>query len=781
MGGDSMEQYDVVIVGHSLSGLITAAYLSKRLRNVAVFSSGHEENVNRMEKRFRDSERSLFRFSFYPHEIARDNKGTLFWRYLNQCGLSQKLQFLEHYQSMIQFKGKWIRRPNDFHNFRNYLIRHYPKQKDGIVRLFNDLEEHYQDYLTQKTARLKNQDYTLTSSMIEYIDLSLEQVLLKYVKDRELMHEFTYFHDAVSLELSEINAYYFFIKWFDQFMNGSYIIKTPYDEIKQLLVAEVSKNREKVMSDRVITDIRLENDMISCVVDQEGNEIQAKHYIFNMSPIAFLQSFAKDKEDLWQLFHMLYPQAQNPLYRNVVYLGLNISPLEAGITEKEYLFPKNDADSVRLLSLVNYKLYDQKSCLDGKTAILIEFLDDDLPRTKKIEEVVMQFLAYFPNAKGHITLKRIGEKELFYGGLASDEYWKGKELDDLFTYDDYSFNKPFSNAYLISELLKPEAGLIGTFQIGVELGDVIDEKIYHGDEEDYFITHDELMNIISHQYIPNSLGKEEKNIQFFIGKDSYYIRIKGSMHRVYKGVSDMADLIIIATNEALYDLSVGNTSLQKVIDDGSLEYVGDRSFLNEVIEAFDMGIEITKPETYQFVHGKWGFKVFLYHMSVILLANLLSNYHLNIYLAPLTALAFGVGSYWKFRLTKRMTIFEYVVIALYLSLGILSIFIPEINEMKDAKYSLIFFTSYLFITWLINRPIAIYYIRHDYRIDYTRTKLFLKMSGGLTFIWAVTFLTILALDYTLIQSYASLGYYLVPLSIYLSIYYPSSYISGYID
>ncbi len=46
------------------------------------------------------------------------------------------------------------------------------------------------------------------------------------------------------------------------------------------------------------------------------------------------------------------------------------------------------------------------------------------------------------------------------------------------------------------------------------------------------------MAIITHQFIPNSLGKQEKNIQFFVGKDSYYIRTKGKHHRVFKGVTD---------------------------------------------------------------------------------------------------------------------------------------------------------------------------------------------------------------------------------------------------
>ena len=194
-----------------------------------------------------------------------------------------------------------------------------------------------------------------------------------------------------------------------------------------------------------------------------------------------------------------------------------------------------------------------------------------------------------------------------------------------------------------------------------------------------------------------------------------------------------------------------------------------------------MGIEITKPIAYRFVQGKWGNTIFLLQMSILLLSNLLANYHFNVIIAPATLVVFGGTMYFKYRLFGKVSIFEYVVIGLYFIIGILSIFIPAVNNVKDAKYTLITLNLYLFITWLFNRPISTSYLRHDYRTDYTRTKLFQKMSGGITFIWGVTFLVVLIMDFLLIRSYASLGYYLIPLSLYLSFYYPSSYITGYID
>lgn len=777
-----MEKYDVVIIGGGLGSLTTATYLSKRLRNVAVFEQGKEKKLASYGKRFRDSENSTFRFNFYHHDIGGVHRGDLFQLYLKQCGLNNAFEYYDNFYTMIVDQNKQlIRRPNDIDNFRTYLVRHYPKHRDNIHKLFIDLRAHYSDFRVQKNARLNNKEFTLTSSLIEYADLSLDEVLRKYFDDDQLINEFVLVYDSVGLAATEINAYYYFIKWFDTFMDGSHFITTSFDDVIKTLSGEISKTREKIFVNRTIAKVVLKDDTIQHVIDDKGVVVEAKHYVINMRVDDFVDAYLPDREDLKDAFYKLYPSATLERYSNQVYIGLNCTAIEAGITENQYLFSDIPEDEVRFLSLINYKSFDSKSCPNGKTALLVEFLDDNTPRQTKLEQVIKQFVAYFPKAEGHVTLQRIGVKQPYLSGVAAGEYWKGKAINDLFSHDDYSVINPFTNSYFIGAWMKPEAGVSGIIQTGVEYGDIIDDLIYHGDDDDYFITHDELMNIIGNQFIPNALGKREKNIQFFIGKDSYYIRTKGIHYRLYKGVSDISDIIIIATNECLYDLSVGNTTLDKAISSGTLEYVGDREFLEEIMEAFDMGIEITKPTTYEFVQGKWGNKIFLLQMSILLMSNLLANYHYNVIIAPVTIFVFGATVYLKYRLFKDISVFEYIVLGLYFIIGVVSIFVPVVNDIKDAKYTLSFFTLYLLVAWLINRPLALRYIRHDYRTDYTRTKLFKKMSGGLTFIWAMTFLVILVLDFALIRSYASLGYYLVPMAFYLAIYYPSSYITGYID
>ncbi len=777
-----MEKYDVVIIGGGLGSLTTATYLSKRLRNVAVFEEGKRKKIQKYTTRLKDKKNNKYEFKFYNYDLGGVHQGDLFYEYIKKCGLENNFEYFDNPYAMIVDKNKRIvKRPNDIDNFLVYLVRYYPKQRDQIHLLFEDILRYHADYKEQKLARLNNLEYTLPSILIELGDLSLLEVLTKYFDNEDLINEFSLVYDSIGIPLQEVNAYNYFIKWFDTFIDGSHFIKTPFDKVVKTFSSEISKTREKIFTNRKIEKFIINNGIIEMVIDTEGVEIQAKHYVINMRIDDFIEQYFPDNEEIKEDFANKYSSIHKKTVVNKVFLGLSKDAKTLGIKEKHYLFSEIPKDEVRILSLVNYKAIDKTSCGSGLGAILVEFIDDDLPRKHKLNQVIDQLTKYFPKLIDNIAVSKIGQKREYFGGVSSKEYWKNKTINDLFDLDDYSSINPFSNSYFIGAWVKPEAGISGIIQTGVEYGDTIDDLIYHGEDEEYFITHDELMAIIAHQYIPNALGKSEKNIQFFIGKESYYIRTKAKHHRVYKGVTDISDIIIIATNECLYDLSVGNTTLEKALANGTLEYVGDREFLEEVIEGFDMGIEIEGTERYLHVQGKHGLEFMLGILMVLILSNLLANYHNYLVVAPITFLSLSGLVYWKYRIYRLVTVFEIAIIVLYFTLFILSLFIPELNVFKDSKYTLLFLSLVWLTTWLISKPIAFDYIRHDYRADYTRTKLFKSMCGGLTFIWGMIFLIIAVLSFTIIRSYSSLSYYLAILGLYLTYFYPNSYIKGTID
>lgn len=780
--GDNMEKYDVVIIGGGLGSLTTATYLSKRLRNVAVFEEGRQKKLLKYTTKLKDDLNNKYEFKFFSRDLGGVHEGDLFHEYIKRCGIEGHFKYFDNdYAMIIDHNKRIVKRPNDIKNFKIHLVRRFPKQRDEIYNLFDDIMRHYEDYREQKMARLSNTEFTIPSALIEWGDLSLGEVLRKYFNKDEIINEFTLVYDTIGHEVDDVNAYNYFMKFFDTFIDGSHFIQTSFNDVVKGFSKEISKTREKIFTNRKIKEFIFDGDKIEKLIDFDGNEIQAKSYVINMRIDQFLDEYVPESASLKEKFHDMYRTVKEEKYINQVYLGLDSPSEKLGINEKQYIFSKFEEDDVRILNIVNYKLIDPKSCPDNKGAILVEFIDDNTPRKQKLDQVIDQLSKYFPGIVDHVAVKKIGVKAPFLSGISTKEYWKNKTVNDLFTIDDYTAINPFPNAYFIGSWLRPEAGITGMIQAGVEYGDIIDDHIYRGEDDDAFITHDELMVIIYNQFIPGGLGKEEKNVQFFVGKDSYYIRTKGKNHRLYKGVTDISDLIIIATNESLYDLSVGNTTLDKAMKEGSFEYVGEKDFLDEVIEAFDMGIEVEGVSSYNFVPGQWGMKSILAIIGVLLLSNLLANYHPYTIIAPLTIAIIGGLGYYKYRKLGFISIFEYVVVGIYFVLLVVSIFVPELNNFEDSRYTTLFFALYLIITWLINKPVLFEYIKHDYRTDYTRTKLFKKMAGGLTFIWGFIFSIITLLSFTVITSYASLSYYLVVLGLYLMYYYPNSYIKGNIE
>lgn len=780
--GDNMEKYDVVIIGGGLGSLTTATYLSKRLRNIAVFEEGKTKKLLKYTTRIKDDLNNKYEFKFFSHDLGGVHPGDLFYEYIKRCGLDNNFKYFDNdYAMIIDHNKKIVKRPNDIKNFKIHLVRRFPKERDNVHALFDDIERHYKDYREQKFSRLSNKEFTIPSVLIEWGDLSLYEVLSKYFSNDDIINEFTLVYDTVGHDVKDVNAYNYFMKFFVTFIDGSHFIQTSYNDVVKGFTKEISKTREKIFSNRKIKEFVFKDNEIFKLIDMDGNEIQAKHYMINMRIDDFIEEYMPNNQDVREEFKSMYKTVSDNKYVNQIFLGLDQPSEKLGIEEKQYIFSKFDDDDVRIMNIVNYKQIDPKSCPDNKGAILVEFIDDDTPRKQKLDQVIDQVAKYFPGIIDHVSAKKIGVKQRHISGLADKEYWKNKSINDLFRIDDYSAMNPFSNAYFIGSWLRPEAGITGQIQAGVEYGDIIDDLIYRGDDDDYFITHDELMVIIYNQFITGGLGKAEKNVQFFVGKDSYYIRTKGKNHRLYKGVCDFSDIIIIATNECLYDLSVGNTTVEKAIKDGSFEFVGEREFLNEVIDAFDMGIEIEDMSTYDYVPGQWGLKSILVILGVLLLSNLLANYHPYLIIAPSTIGALLIVGYFKYYKLKFISVFEYVSVGLYTILFGVSLFIPEVNNFEDSRYTILFFALYLLFTWLINKPVLFDFVKHDYRTDYTRTKLFSKMSGGLTFIWGFIFLAIALLSFTVITSYSSLGYYLAVLGLYLMYYYPNSYIKGNIE
>jgi len=134
-------------------------------------------------------------------------------------------------------------------------------------------------------------------------------------------------------------------------------------------------------------------------------------------------------------------------------------------------------------------------------------------------------------------------------------------------------------------------------------------------------------------------------------------------------------------------------------------------------------------------------------------------------------------AYLKFRTFKKMSWFDFFISFAAFVVMILSIFWPAFNNALQDDVPLAIMGAAFFLSWAFDRPIVHEYHQFDYRKDYAGTALFKVINNGLTLVWALIFLGILAFTYVTGERYVSVLYNLVFLGYFLTYFYPVMYIT----
>ena len=134
-----MEKYDVVIIGGGLGSLTTATYLSKRLRNIAVFEEGKRKKIQKYSKRIRDDQYRMFEFRFFNHDLGGVHPGGLFYEYIKRCGLTESFEYYDNQYHATFFILKPMLSDykleigfRDSNNFINYSILYNNQYHEGV-------------------------------------------------------------------------------------------------------------------------------------------------------------------------------------------------------------------------------------------------------------------------------------------------------------------------------------------------------------------------------------------------------------------------------------------------------------------------------------------------------------------------------------------------------------------------------------------------------------------------------------------------------------------------
>jgi len=779
-----IEYYDVLVVGNDIGSLSAALFLARKMRKVAVFHDTASLTVKKAADDFIDVDNQKYTFKYGPGASVPGLKdGALLNRYLQLFNLENEIKSIDNFSDIIVNRdGSTYTRTRTPEQFLVYLVRHYPKQRDEIHRFFKDIDRMYHNFVTQQENMLVNRDYTLTSLMIEWGDYSLKQVLDKYFNDPELIKEFALFDSINGLDLSQVNSYNFFMNFFIGLNCGVSYLYANEQEIMKMLLAKISVINPKLIQNRKIKKITTDDSgKIVKLVDNMGKDISAKHYIFAATPQEFYPKYFPTRTAELEEICKYYPNLESPRRVQTAYICLNQKPALIGINDFTYYFKPDPEAKLQLTRMLNYKTYDPEACSAKNGILAIDFVYDE-GENIDLKPLMDRLVEAFPKLAKCIVGSSLGKPRKLVSMLAVPEVRKHLSINEQIAIETGEHIKIFDNLYLIGEWLRPEAGLLGLFHAGILDGDTIEERLYYGedDNEFYYLTNDEIMMMMRHNYGKKPLGPKETHINFHIGKSHYFVRTKAKNITVHRGEYADPDLTIYSTNDKLSNLLLKKTTFDEVLKSGGFKYKGKEEDLYAVVNAFNLDDyreedNATQPKT----KIKYlGVKFLFIYILIWGIMSFLSNFLPLIWLAPFAYGLILITMVLKLRTFKKISWFEIYLLTIGLATLMMAIFWPAFNNLLRDDYLLGAFAAVFMVSWVIDKPIVHDFHQFDYRKDYAQTALFKVINNGLTLVWALIFIIILAFTYVTGERYVSVLYNLIFLGLFLTYYYPVLYITA---
>jgi len=772
-----MKNYDCIVIGDDVYALMIALFLTRKMRNILLInqSSPYKLSTDKISVEYEDKE---YLFDYNSQNILTGlSEGGLTQAYLDDLDLINDLEFEPLEKDFVVSKsGDSKIRPNQFEELKIYLMRYYPKKIQAIKLFFDDLDRHYENYKEHYLNLLHNDDYTLSSLMVEWGDYSLYDLLNEYFDHQDIINEFKTNAFINGLDLNKVSAYNFFANYFIGLKSGFFHLKTPIESLRKVILSKIKSSTKHAIVQTKITNIVSNDHKIQYIEDKNGVQYAGKYYFVSDQPIEFYNDYFPNLQEHVKKLKQYYPYIEDTTVKRTMYIVFEQSTKDMGINELLYYYLDNETDHEKIIKIFNYSRYEQYS--DGVGKMCVDFTYDKHQGFNE-ENILDKLFLAFPKLKWINLSITYGDETPYLGMLREEKLRKKLSINNLIDYESFNHIVVYDNLYIGGAFIRPESDLYGKIHQAIVTGDKIEDNLYFKDEaEDYYYSNDEVMMMLRQNFDPSYFGQKETHINFHIGKSLYFFRIKGKHIVIHRGKYSHADLSIYTSNDRLIDLIFKRQPYEKILASDFFKYIGDDLIIKAFIKAFNLDDRHPIVQTsYPKISIKpFGLIMLNVLMFILALTAFLINYLPGIWIYfPATALLAGLFAF-KYYIVRKLYVFEALMVFIFLALGILSIWVDYINLFYQDHMVLVPMALIILISVFINRPIAFRYLKFDYTKEYVSTNLFLSITNGLTFIWGFIFLTIIFGPFFTGERYVSVLYNFIFLGFFLSYYYPYIYV-----
>jgi phytoene dehydrogenase-like protein len=335
------DSYEVVVVGAGNGGLTAATELA--MKGVKVLLIEQHNLPGGFATSF---VRGRFEFETSLHELNSwgpdDNKGGV--RNLLEGKFGLDTEFLpvpEAYRLITTRKGEAISiaLPFGIENFIESIEKAVPGSKEGLKKFFEIAEECSAafDYIGKMKGKPDQsvlfKDFTNFLRTAAYSASEVQTALDIPQKAIDIMSAYWCY---LGLPLNRINFTIFAMMLHSYLTRGAYIPKKRSNEFTSALDLKIREFGGHILYNTRVEKILVENGKVIGIETSKGDKINTNHIVVNVSPTLVYNKLIYPKSEVPEIAYKDINARIHGLSAFVVYLGLNASAEEIGLSEYSY-------------------------------------------------------------------------------------------------------------------------------------------------------------------------------------------------------------------------------------------------------------------------------------------------------------------------------------------------------------------------------------------------------------------------------------------------------------
>jgi len=281
------KQYDVVIIGSGLGGLVSAIILAKEGYSVCVLEKNNQYGGN-LQTFVRD--KTIFDTGI--HYIGGLSEGQNLYKYFKYLGIMDDLKVKKMDKDgfdIISFENDPQEYPHaqGYDNFVNQLSKYFPEERTSIQKYCEEIAKSCSSFpLYNLEWEGKYDNEILSINAKQYID-----ELIQNPKLRAVLAGTNFLYAGIS----EKSPFYVHALSVNSYMQSAWRCIDGGSQITKQLIKQLKKHGGEIYKYKEVVQFDVEDKIVSSVKMKDGTEVSATIFISNIDPKATLKMVGEDK------------------------------------------------------------------------------------------------------------------------------------------------------------------------------------------------------------------------------------------------------------------------------------------------------------------------------------------------------------------------------------------------------------------------------------------------------------------------------------------------------